>query len=462
MMQHVDTLIQGGSAITMDPTRRIIRDAAIAIDDGRIVAVGKRADLVGAYTAGRTIDGTGRVTTPGLVNSHIHFYHHLHRGMAPDDVDGSDWSDYVHSSFAPHITADDEVASAYLVLTELAKSGTTSFLAAGSYHPGPVLEAISTFGLRGFEGRRTFDHNQLGHAVLMDDTETAIKRNREVMENYADSLKDNTVKPCVNIVGMGRCTDELIVAAKELADEFGTMLNMHLCAFEQEIGTVRERVGMTPVEHLDSLGVLGPNLVLAHMVHVADHEIELLASSKTNVVFNPGTALKLVYGLSKSGKFPEMLDAGVNVALGTDAGDCANFMDMVRAMHLAAVLFKDIRHDPTVMGVETALEMATLNGARALGLQDEIGSIEVGKRADLVMFDSDRPEWQPLYCEPYNLVLSATGTSADTVLVNGEPILESGVLSTIDEAEVIDRIKASAERMVRESGRTGPTSWPVV
>lgn len=457
----VDLIVSGGSFVTMDPTRRIIRGGALAIQGDRIAAVGKRADVLAQYRAARVIDAGHHVVFPGFVNSHIHFYHHMHRGMAPDNFDGNQWSNFVHAHVAPILTVEDEIWASYLVLTEIMKTGSTSFLAAGSYNPGPVLEAIPRVGLRGFESRRTFDHVHLGHAAMAEPTEKCLAENEAVMEKYAAGFANNLVRPCVNIVGLGRCTDTLIVKSKELADKYGAILNMHQCAFPEEIESIRQRTGRTPIKQLEHLGALGPNVVLVHMLHVTDEEIEILARTKTNVVHNPGTALKIVYGLSKGGKFPEMMKAGVNVALGTDAGDCANFMDMVRAMYLAALLFKDIRFDPSVMGAETALEMATLNGAKALGLASEIGSLEPGKKADLVLFDADTPEWQPLYCEPYNLVYSASGSSADTVIVDGRVVMERRHVNTLDEAEVIARIKRLSKGVEARSGVKPPTAWPI-
>jgi 5-methylthioadenosine/S-adenosylhomocysteine deaminase len=458
----IDLVIEGGSIVTMDGSRRIVRDGAVAIRGDRIAAVGKREELRSQYRGARVIDAGSRVTFPGFVNSHIHFYHNLHRGMAPDDLDGNEWSNFVHDQVAPVLTAEDEVWASYLVLLEIMKSGSTTFLAAGSYNPNPVMDAIPQVGLRGFEGRRTYDYVHLGHAALVDDTATSLRENEAVMERYKDRLRDGLVRPCVNIVGLGRVTDELIVKSKEMADRYGAILNMHQCAFPEEIESIKQRTGTTPIKHLQNLGALGPNVVLVHMVHVTEEEIEILARTKTNVVHNPGTALKIVYGLTPAGKFPEMIKAGVNVALGTDAGDCANFMDIVRAMYLAAVLYKDIRFDPHVMGVETALEMATRNGAKALGLEGEIGSIEPGKKADLVLFDADTPEWQPLYCEPYNLVLSAAGGSCDTVIIDGKVVMEGREVRTIDEREVIARIKELSKGIETRSGVNPPTKWPIV
>src|SRR5437899_325217 len=153
----VDLIVSGGSIITMDAARRIIRDGALAITGDRIVAVGKRADVQRSHRAARTLDASRSVIVPGFVNSHIHFYHHMHRGMAPDTFDGNQWSNFVHARVAPVLTVEDEIWAAYLVLIELMKSGSTTYLAAGSYNPGPVLEAIPRVGLRGFESRRTFE-----------------------------------------------------------------------------------------------------------------------------------------------------------------------------------------------------------------------------------------------------------------------------------------------------------------
>ena len=458
----VDVLIQGGSIITMDPSRRIVRDGAIAVNGDRIVAVGKRDALRTQYRGRRVLDAGHHVITPGLVNSHVHFYHQMHRGMAPDNLDGNQWSNFVHSRVAPVLTVEDEVWAAYVVLLELMKSGSTTYLAAGSYNPGPVLEAIPKVGLRGFESRRTFDHVHLGHSALAEPTETCVRENAAVMERYAGGFANGLVRPCVNIVGLGRCTDTLIVKSKELADKYGAILNMHQCAFPEEIDSVVQRTGLTPIKHLERLGALGPNVVLVHMLYVTDEEIEILARTGTNVVHNPGTALKIVYGLSRAGKFPEMMKAGVNVALGTDAGDCANFMDITRAIYLAALLFKDIRFDPQTMGAEVALEMATIRGAKALGLENEIGSLEPGKKADIVLFNADAPQWQPLYCEPYNLVYSASGESVDTVIVDGKIVMEHREVKTIDEREVIARIKELSRGVEARSGVTPPTRWPIV
>ena len=203
-LRPVDLLIEGGSVMTMDASRRIIRDGAIAVDGDRIVAVDKRETLRGRYRGKRVVDGSRHVITPGLVNSHIHFYHQMHRGMAPDNFDGNEWSNFVHAKVAPILTVEDEVWASYIVLLELLKTGSTTYLAAGSYNPGPVLEAIPRVGLRGFEGRRTFDHVHLGHQAIAEPTDKCVQENAAVMEKYAAGFANGLVRPCVNIVGLGR------------------------------------------------------------------------------------------------------------------------------------------------------------------------------------------------------------------------------------------------------------------
>ena len=202
--QQVDLMIEGGSIITMDPQRRIIRDGAIAVNGDRIAAVGKQDALRSLYRGKRVLDAGHHVMTPGLVNSHIHFYHQMHRGMAPDTLDGNQWSNFVHSRVAPILTVQDEVWAAYIVLIELMKSGSTTYLAAGSYNPGPVLEAIPKVGLRGLESRRTFDFVHLGHTALAEPTEKCLRENAAVMEKYHGGFANGLVRPCVNIVGLGR------------------------------------------------------------------------------------------------------------------------------------------------------------------------------------------------------------------------------------------------------------------
>ncbi len=312
-------------------------------------------------------------------------------------------------------------------------------------------------------GRRVFDQVIMDHSALVQDTDECLRLNDAYMKNYKDGLAEGRVKPHVNIVGLGRCTDRLLVESKKMADKYGVVLNLHLAAMIEEVQDTRGKTGMRPVEHLNHLGVLDKNVVLVHMIHVNDREIQMLNEHKTNVVYCPSTALKLVYGLSAFGRFPEMIDAGVNVVLATDGSDCANYQDMIRVMYLAAVLFKDYRYDANVMGAETAIEMATINGARALGMEDEIGSLEIGKTADVIIVDMKEADWIPLYNPIQNLIYSSSGSSVQTVIIDGNIVMENREIKTVDEEEVLSKCQELTKGILERSG-VNPvhTRWKVV
>jgi cytosine/adenosine deaminase-related metal-dependent hydrolase len=295
----------------------------------------------------------------------------------------------------------------------------------------------------------------------MEDTDTCLRENLKFLEQFRDGYNGGLIKACVDVVGLGRCTDRLYVESKRMADDNATTLNFHLAAMTEEVTDTRMKSGQRPVEHLHHLGVVGPNVVMVHMVHVADREIDLLASTGTNVIHCPSTTLKLNYELSSKGRFPEMLKQGVNVAIGSDASDCSNFADMVRTMYLAAVLPKDYRNDAGVSCAETAIEMATINGAKAIGMDKVIGSLEIGKKADVIVINMHRPEWYPNYSEVQNLVYSASGDSVETVFVDGRIIMENRRVLTVDEDEILNRCAELGEQILARGKLAVPSKWPI-
>jgi 5-methylthioadenosine/S-adenosylhomocysteine deaminase len=462
MATKVDVLLSGGTVITVDEQRRIIRDGAVAIRGADIIAVGKRENLEREFEAHMVRDCKHKLIMPGLVNSHLHFYHTMHRGLAPEDAGGVLWSNYVHGKIATKLTAEDEIYGGLIILLETLKSGTTTFLEAGSYNPAAAIEGVSRIGMRGLMGRRSFDQAILGHSMLMEDTETCLRENEKFLKAYRDGYNGGLLKACVDIVGQGRCTDRLYLESKKMADDYGTILNLHLAAVAEEVTATRANTGYRPVEHLYRLGILDSNVSLVHMVHVTDREVRMLAKTKANVIHCPSTALKLNYELSSKGRFPEMLEHGVNIGVGGDASDCSNFADMVRVMYLAAVLPKDYRNDPGISAAETAIEMATINGAKALGMADEIGSLEPEKRADVIIINMWSPEWIPNYSEVQNLVYSADGRSVETIYVNGRLIMENRKVLTVDENEVITRCMELSEKLLQRAGVGVPGRWPIL
>ena len=218
--------------------------------------------------------------------------------------------------------------------------------------------------------------------------------------------------------------------------------------------------GQRPMVHLDELGVLADDVCITHCVHVDDRELAAMARTGSSVAHCPTTALKVSYGVTQIGRMPEMVQRGINVSIGTDGNNASNYSDLMRAMYLVAGLFKDARMDPQLFPAESVLEMATLGGARSLGMQADIGSLEPGKRADLVLHDTDRPEWRPLLNVVNQLVWSADGRGVHTVLVDGRVVVEDGAVTGLDEAKLWRDVQQAGEAITIRAGLPDKAKWP--
>jgi cytosine/adenosine deaminase-related metal-dependent hydrolase len=260
------------------------------------------------------------------------------------------------------------------------------------------------------------------------------------------------------LLGFGTCSEPLMRGARALAERHGVGWGMMNLALHPRLRT-RDTVS---VERLETLGLLGPTTKLAHMIYVSDEDIARLARHSVKIAHCPSAALKHTKGLAAHGRFPEMVEAGVCVSLGGDSGNGSNHFDMLRLMYLAATVFKDARLDVGVLPAERALEMATIAGAEALLLERQIGSIEPGKRADLVLYDLDTPEWRPLLNPVNNLVYAASGASVRTVVIDGRIVLDEGRLTTLDEGALYERVERLSREHVRRAGVPIASRWPVV
>jgi cytosine/adenosine deaminase-related metal-dependent hydrolase len=258
------------------------------------------------------------------------------------------------------------------------------------------------------------------------------------------------------------CSDELLRQAKALADRHRTGLTLHQTNRPATVAAYREAHGASPVEYLERLGVLGGNVLLSHVIALDEGEIAAIARTGTRTVMVPTAALKMGLRMTRDARLPELVERGVCVSLGTDAGNNSNLLETLRAMYLVAVAYKDARGTTSVVPAELALEMATLQGARALGLEAETGSIEVGKKADLVLFDTRRPEWRSLHNPINALVYAADGRSVHTVVVDGRVLVEGHRALFVDEEALIGRVQALGERLLARTGVAFPGRWPVV
>jgi 5-methylthioadenosine/S-adenosylhomocysteine deaminase len=460
-MEQVDLIIDGWQVVTMNAHRDIIRNGAVAVRDGRIVAVDKASAVHAEYTADRTIGGDRFVVTPGMVNTHIHVTGEpLTRGYVPDDTPFVEnvfmWLCPLYSVY----TAAEERLSGQLAAVEMLKSGTTSFLEAGTIRfLDEVVDGLREVGIRGRVGRWVWDLPP-EPSVYQQRTDEAVEHLRSQLDLYPAG-PDDLVGAWSILVGHTTCSDPLWLAARELATERGTGFSFHMSpAMLDPDGFIAE-FGQRPMVHLAELGVLGPDVVMTHCVQVDDREVAIIAETGAHVAHCPTTALKVSYGVTQVGKMPEMVMAGINLAIGTDGNNASNYSDLMRATYLVAGLFKDARQDPQMFPAEKAYEMATLGGASAMQLGDHIGSLEVGKHADVVLHDTERPEWRPLLNVMNQLVWSADGRGVHTVVVGGRVVVEDGRMTTIDESKLYAEAQAMGEAIALRSGLPDKAKYPI-
>ncbi|HEX7095942.1 MAG TPA: amidohydrolase family protein [Acidimicrobiales bacterium] len=462
MGEPVDLLVKGWYVVTMNETRDVIHQGAVAVKDDRIVAVGKASDLEARFDAARSIGGPRFVVTPGMVNTHIHITGEpLTRGYVPDDTPFVEnvfqWLTPLYSVYQP----DEERTSAQLAAVEMLRSGTTTFLEAGTIRfLDDVVDGLVEAGIRGRVGRWIWDLPPVPE-VYKQTTDEAIRNLTEQLERHA-SHAGGRIDTWPIVVGHTTCSDPLWRAAASLARERGTGMSFHMSPATMDPDGFIAEFGQRPMVHLAELGVLDTQPVMTHCVHVDDAEIALMAEHGAHVSHCPTTALKVSYGVTQIGKFPEMVQRGINVAIGTDGNNASNYSDLMRATYLVAGLFKDARTDPQMFPAEVAYEMATLGGARAMRLDDRIGSLEPGKKADLVLHDTDRPEWRPLLNVVNQLVWSADGRGVHTVLVDGRVVVEDGHCTTIDEEKLWADAQRMGEAITARSGLPDKAKWPVL
>lgn len=445
--------------VTMDSERRIIKDGALLIENDRIVKVGK-PDASIDWDADQVIDASEMVITPGFVNGHLHAsYAHATRGIFPDGL-GSEYLPNVFS-LQSAMTPLEEYWTSLLAITELLKYGTTCFLDPGSTkYLDACLSAYEQSGCRVVVGAQVVDKpNPLNLPVMS--TKDASILIRDTIETYDHEL-EGRVRAWAMPFSPEFASIPLLRLAKDLADEHGTGLTLHFNNNLRYITDCRVSTGLRPSHMLRNNGILGTNVLLSHGLGLDESEVVCLAESGSKVVVCPTAAIKSGFGMAQSGLLPEMLTQGLTVCLGTDAGNNSNLIETMRSMYLAAVLYKDSREDVNLIPPETALEMATINGAQALGLSNDIGSIEVGKKADLVLFDTKRPEWRTMFNPINNLVYNADGRSVHTVIVDGRVVVENYNLVYADEWEIIQKVQELGEHLLSRTGINFPSVWPMV
>ncbi|MBS0278920.1 MAG: amidohydrolase family protein [Proteobacteria bacterium] len=445
----------------MNAGRQVLRDGAVAIKADKIVAIGKREDIAAAVSAKQTHDARGFVMTPGFIDGHIHITGDpLTRGFArgaPGEPPSAIMSRWVIPIFRTH-SPSDEAISAQCAALSMMRHGTTCFLEAGTItHLDAVMEGLSTTGIRGRTGEwvegRAYDPAEDQEKKSAD----AIKVLESEVARYPDK-NDAKLAAWPVLVGHSTNSDDVWKAAKSLADTHNIRVSAHMSPRASDPEWFLAKYNRRPLEHLNDIGVLGDNVCITHLANIDGSELDVLVETGTNAILCAHAAMQGGFGLSQHGLFPEMIARGVNVMMGTD-GLAA---DILGAARLMAYLFRDARADQKIFPATMILELATLHGARAMGMTQNIGSLEVGKKADLVLHDTNLPEWGPIFDPVLQLALSAPLGAVHSVWIDGVRVIADGRATLIDEEKLLVDARQAGAQIIARTKLPVQTPWPIL
>jgi 5-methylthioadenosine/S-adenosylhomocysteine deaminase len=425
--KSADILVTNGTVLTLDAGDTEIANGAVAIAKDTITAVGP-GDEFGDWSVSRVIDANGGIIMPGLINSHTHAAMTCFRGLA-DDLQLMTWlNDHI---FPAEAKLDEHKVfwGTLLACAEMIMSGTTCFCDMYLYEDA-VARAAKEAGVRAVVGEVLYDFDSPNYGP--------IEKGFEYTQTLIDTWKgDPLVSIAVEPHSTYLCAPELLKRAFNLAQAFNLPLVIHLAESKSEVEQIKKRYGRTPVEHLAGLDVLAPNVLACHCVELTPNDITLLQRSDVKVAHNVESNMKLASGVAP---IPCLLKEGICVGMGTDGCASNNDLDLFLEMDTVAKLHKAKTLDPTAMDARTVLRMATIQGARALGLDESIGSLEKGKKADLIIIDTHKPHLTPMYNPVSHLVYAAMGSDVRTSIINGAIVMEEGHLKTINQKSVLNNI----------------------
>jgi len=435
----VSLVVTGGTVLTENAAHRTLSPGAVAIDGTDIVDVDTSAVIAAKYSARETIDARSDVVLPGLINTHTHAPMVMYRGLA-DDLALMDWlQKYIFPAEAKTVSPEMVRVGTRLAALEMIESGTTTF-ADMYYFEEEIAKAAVEAGLRGVLGETIIQFPVADAKTPAD----ALAR----AEKYIQEFKDNgLVVPAVAPHALYTNDKTTLVASAELGRKYGVPVLIHFSETEDEIKLARDQYKMTPAAYLESIGFWGPKTLAAHGIWVTDDDIAILKRRGVGVAHNPESNMKLASGAAPVVKY---LKAGVALGLGTDGAASNNDLDMFEAMRQASFLAKHAMHDPTAVSAQTALDMATIGGARALQMDALVGSLEAGKRADLITVSMGAVRQTPLYDPVSHLVYVTRGDDVRTTIVNGKVLMKDRQVRTLSRAAVVADANRLAQK-VREA-----------
>jgi len=461
-----DIALIHATVVTMNPRREVIRDGAVAIAGNKIIDVGKTSDVKSRHRVDLELDCTHKLVLPGLIDCHIHLAQALIRGCA-DDMALIPWLCARVWPLQGAYTAEEGRLSAQLCCLEMIKSGTTTFVECHlhtRYGFDGIAKTVESMGIRGVLSKSLMDvsgyadrPNALPESMI--ETGEASMGEALAMMRKWHGKANNRIHVWFGPRTPGACTVDFYREIAARAREHDTGITIHLAEVRQDVEYMSREFGMTPMQFMEHCGLVGRHVIYAHGVWLPKEDFTRLHETGGTVCHCPSSNLKLASGIAP---VPNMLKARVNVALGCDGGPSNNSYDMIREMKLAAIIHKGYLRDPEVLPAETILEMATLNGARTTLWGEQLGSLEPGKLADIIVIDQRKPHLVPVRNPISNLVYAACGSDVDTVIIDGNIIMQGREVKTIDEQEVIERAQELGLEVDKRLGLNIGPSWPVI
>jgi len=429
--ERVDLIVSGGTVVTMDSARAIYEDGSVAVRGDSIVAVGPRAEIEARYESVQVIDARGHLVLPGFINGHTHVPMTLFRGLH-DDVTLNDWLyKYIFPAEAKNVNEEFVRWGTRLAAAEQIRAGVTTF-ADMYYFEDAIAEETKAAGMRGVLGETFIDFpapDNKSEAEMLAYTEKFLKRWQ------GDPLIHAAPAPH----SIYTCSKKTLQDAAALARKYHAPILIHVAEMKKEWEDSEKTNGMSPVAYLEKIGVLGPDIVAAHCIFVDEADRKLLAQRGVGCVHNPSSNMMIASGVSP---VPEMRTAGVAVGLGTDGpAGSNNDLNLMEEIDLAAKLAKISKVDPLALNAKSVVEMATIDGARALHMEKEIGSLEAGKKADLVLISLNEPNAVPMYDVYAQIAYSLKGSDVETVIIGGRVVMQGHLLLTVDEPKVLEKAR---------------------
>jgi 5-methylthioadenosine/S-adenosylhomocysteine deaminase len=462
MPRSVDLIIAHGYVVTMNAARQVHRDGAVAIAGNRIIAVGPAANILAEHQAPHVIQADGAMVLPGLIDGHNHPTAYLATGLTDDlDVRTSVFKRLY--PYEAHLRPEEAHVAALGTFVEMIRAGTTCFNDPGGYDVDFVGEAARIVGIRGILNRslRDFaDPNMIATKAIVEDVDTCIREGEAVLKRW-NGAADGRLRAWLCLRNVVCVSDELCRQVGALAAQHKVGIHTHVASAKGANEVTMRLFGKRALARYYELGLFGPNLYCAHVGFADDAEVALLKEFDVKVAHCPAASQLAAMGVIANGMIPVMLHKGVTVSLGSDTAGAAGFLDLIRTMYVAACAHRDAHFDPQIMDATKALEMATIDGARACLWDDEIGSLEPGKLADVILIERRGLGWSHPARDPVrSLVYSGTGDHVDTVIIDGRIVMRKRVVLTVDEEDVMHRVAAAEAAVMERSGFGTELRWP--